>query len=774
MRPRARTSFSKPSAAGAALVASADPPPASARRQPPLGPPRPLPGLGLLLLAVALGSAGCSRATSGPAVPESPVAAVEPETVSDDRFAETLHTFLLDPQRGHTDKGLLAGLVQNQLARAQQRFAAGHVRAGENALTGAFLLLQVGQSAPGMLAGSALPLQRGADEAARVGNAGRARALYRRLEEILPEGRQRDDVIGHLAALDEWLEPSAMMSPLQAAGRRQRAALQEAIMDSSPAVFDAAQKSVLAWIRAAFSSDVGERVPTSPADRDEALEAFRAVRSGSVILTGLHLRHGDPAGALVAFEDADLLRIVPPVLRDRLEQAAQGERNAWVDLFRIYDSAQRGGPQETSIDPELATAAAWGAALGLYRSSPGETEAVMPLSMLLVDLGMPEVASTVLAKNLDAQVTSDALGWALALVLRAVVQEEQVGNLPAARRTFEYARPLLALAEEPRYAQVQPRPGRIEYVMGALEARSGDLERALPRIQAAVRSFPTVPAWISLANIERQRRHPDEAIQALQMAIKLAQAGADPIAEAEAEELIYQVERDRGDASAAAQALRRALDRALGARQRQTPTENLARVERLLARILEHYGEALAARQAGERALEASRANARQIAASLTDMSRRALTWGDLRAARKATTEALAAQLPADDLVYIALWQRLLERQLGARTDGSSEEAFASLGEASGWTEVLRKWGRGQLNDEGLVNAAHNVVEEAEALFYVVMAQRNPENPEGGAEQLRQVATSPAVDLVEVTIARDLLAPAPPTRLALPSDVQLP
>jgi len=730
--------------------------------------------MGALLLTLALGSTACSRATSAPAVPEGTVAAVEPTAVSDDRFAETLHTFLLDPQRGHTDKSLLAGLVQNQLARAQQRFAAGHTRAGEEALTGAFLLLQVGQSAPGMFANSALPLQRGADEAARVGNAGRARALYRRLEEILPEGRQRDDVIGHLAALDEWLQPTATMSPLQAAGRRQRAAVQEALVDSSPAVFDAAQKSILTWIRAAFASDVGERAPTTPADRDEALEAFRAVRSGSVILTGLHLRHGDPAGALAAFEDSDLLRVMPPVLRDRLERAAQGERNAWVDLFRIYDSAQRGGPQETSIDPDLATGAAWGAALGLYRSSPGETEAVMPLSMLLVDLGMSEVASTVLAKNLDAQVTSEALGWALALVLRAVVQEEQVGNLPAARRTFEYARPLLALAEEPRFAQVQPRPGRIEYVMGALEARSGDLDRALPRIQAAVRSFPTVPAWISLANIERQRRHPEEAIQALQMAIKLAQAGADPIAEAEAEELIYQVERDRGDAVAAAQALRRALDRALGARQRQTPTENLARVERLLARILEHYGEILAARQAGERALEASRANARQIAASLTDMSRRALTWGDLRAARKATAEALAAQLPADDLVYIALWQRLLERRLGARTDGSSEEAFASLGDASGWTETLRRWGRGQLDDEGLMKAADNVVEEAEALFYVAMAQRTPQTPEGGAEQLRRVATSPAVDLVEVTIARDLLAPAPPTRLALPSDVQLP
>src|SRR5690606_25355025 len=165
-----------------------------------------------------------------------------------------------------------------------------------------------------------------------------------------------------------------------------------------------------------------------------------------------------------------------------------------------------------------------------------------------------------------------------------------------------------------------------------------------------------------------------------------------------------------------------------------------ARLERLLARILEHYGEPLAARQAGERALEASRSNARQIAASLTDMSRRALTWGDLRAAQRATSEALGAQLPADDLVYIALWQRLLEQQLGARSDGAPEEALASLTDATGWVETLRKWGRGQLDNDALMGAAKTPVEKAEALFYVGMTQRNAQSPEGGSDYLRQVA----------------------------------
>lgn len=740
----------------------------------------PLRGRGLrpastMLLALVLAStSACSRSGPGPVTPEHRPVPVQPVEVEDERFAQIVHDFLLDPARGREEPDLLAGLVQKQLTRADARFASNHVRAGDSALMGAFLLLQAGQMAPGMLGGSAAALQRGADEAARVGNAGRARALYRQLETLLPEGPQRDDVLDHLRALERWFEPSPTRSALQQAARRQQASIQEALIDSSPEALQTATQDVIAWVRAAFGSDVGERLPSTPADRDEALEAFRAVRSGGVLLAALHLRHGDPLGALQALEDADLHRIMPPALRDRLERAGHGERNAWVDLFRLYDSAQRGGSQETSIDPDLATGAAWGAALGLYRSSPGEMEAMMPLSMLLVDLGMADVASTLLATNVDSQMASEPLGWALALVLRSMVQEEQVGSLETARLAFENARPLLELAESPRFTQVQPRPGRIEYVMGALEARSGYLERALPRIQAAVRSFPTVPALFSLANIERQRGNPDEAVLALQAAVQLAQANGDVIAEAEAEELLYQVERDRGSSQAAAGALERALARTLSARQQQLPTENVARVERLLARILEHYGEPLAARRAGERALEASRSNARQIAATLTDMSRRALTWGDLRAAQRATSEAIAAQLPSEDLVYIALWQRLLERQLGARSDGAPEEALASATDATGWIETLRRWGRGQLDDQALLRAARSPVERAEALFYAGMTLRSAASPDSGQEELRQVAQSPAVDLVEVIIARDLLAPEPPTRLALPGDVTLP
>src|SRR5690606_17586240 len=97
---------------------------------------------------------------------------------------------------------------------------------------------------------------------------------------------------------------------------------------------------------------------------------------------------------------------------------------------------------------------------------------------------------------------------------------------------------------------------------------------------------------------------------------------------------------------------------------------------------------------------------------------------------------------PSEDVVYIALWQRLLERRLGARSDGAPEEALASATDAVGWVETLRRWGRGQLDDQALLRAAQSPVERAEALFYAGMSLRSAASPDGGQKELREVAQS--------------------------------
>lgn len=696
-----------------------------------------------------------------------------PTKIDDAEFATTVNQLLLSRDRGPGDLEKLAGAVRLQLTRAEARYAARKLEAGNDALTGAFLLLRTGELPPNVLGGLDAPLMRGADEAARVGNAGRARALYRKLEYVLPQGAKLSDVQDHLAALEAWERPTVSESRLEAAGRRERASVQEALIDVSADTLGKARDDVTAWVHAALDSDVAERPITTPDERDEALEAYSAVRGGGAVLIGLYLRHGDPLGALRALDEADLSRVVPPALRDRLQRAGEDDdARAWLDLFRLYNGSSEGDASpETALDHELTRGAAFGAALGLYRSAPGDAQAALPLSMLLVELGMPDVASTVLAQNVDRTAGVEPVSFALALVMRAIVQEEAVGDIQSSRRTFENAQPLLRLAEDPRLGQVTPRPGRIQYVMGALEAKNGALDRALPLFKASVETNPTVPALQSLAAIERQRGRADDAVRSLAAALTLARSSGDVLAEAECEELTFQIERDRGQAAAANAALGRALERVLTARKLDTVPENVARSERLLARVLESYGEALMARKASERALQASQSNVRQIAATLTDVARRALVMADLRSARMATQEAMKAGLPAEDLVYIALWQKLLEKQLGAR-DGLTEEAFSSLSEHGGWVGTLRDWGRGRTSDEQLLAAAKDEVQRTEARFYAAMSARASGQPGAGVEGLRSVAQSRTIDLVEVGIAHDLLAPGP--KPTLPEGAKLP
>ncbi len=717
-----------------------------------------------LSLALAL-SWGCSHQGPSSKTPASVGQEIVPVEVSDTELATQVNRLLLSRERNDEDLRYLAGAVRRQLTRAEGRFAAKEPRAGSDALTGAFLLVHTGELTPNALRGLEAPLKHGADEAARVGNAGRARALYRILEPLLSAGGKQTDVRDHLRALEVWSRPTATESRLETAGRLQRASVQEALVDPHPSTLATARDHVTAWVHAALASDVAERPITTPDERDEALEAYRAVRSGGAVLAGLYLRHGNPLGALRALEDAQMSRIVPPALRDRLQRAGEDDdAQAWLDLFRLYDGSTASETPETALDPELARGAAFGAAVGLYRSSPGDAEAAMPLSMLLVELGMADAASTLLAQNLDRKASPEALSWALTLVLRAMVSEEDAGSVDGARRTFDGALPLLALAEEPAFAQVSPRPGRIKYLMGAFETKAGRLDRALPLIRESVKSTPTVSALQSLSAIERQEGHYEEALNSLRAGLGLAQSSGDVVAEAECEELAFQIYRELGQAEPALAALGRALERARAAQELNGAPENVARIERLLARIYEHYGEGLAARKASLRALEASRSNVHQIAATLTDIARRGLVLGDLRSARLATEEALRAELPPEDLVYIALWQRLVERQLDAR-DGLAEEAFASVTEQGTWVASLRDWGRGRIGDQALYDAAKDEAQRTEAAFYAAMAARVTGQPGAGIEGLKRVAKSPVIDLVEVSIARDLTAPNVAPRL---------
>jgi hypothetical protein len=132
------------------------------------------------------------------------------------------------------------------------------------------------------------------------------------------------------------------------------------------------------------------------------------------------------------------------------------------------------------------------------------------------------------------------------------------------------------------------------------------------------------------------------------------------------------------------------------------------------------------------------------------------------------------ANLADEDVVYVALWLKLVEDRLKVPSDGTKEEAFAAVDDDSGWPAKLRAFGNGRLGGDGLLKAARDRVEKTEALFYGAMALRSAQEDQRALQQLEQVAQSEAIQLVEVTIARDLLSQQAPLDLQVPKDVDVP
>lgn len=724
----------------------------------------------LLALPACAGTGANQPATSA----EGLNGPVNPVPVSDAEFAGYVERLLTDGQPSKERNDLLAGVVQHQFERAKARFKSGHTEAGVQALNGGFYLMRAGELSLPTLECCTDALIYGAKEAARVGNEGRALALYGMLEQLLPEGAQRADVSEHLEALKDFRQATKSRGTMQAAGSEQRAAVQRALVDARVESLEAARDRTLEWMQAALNTSDGPI--RSSFERDEAVEAYRAVRTGGAVIASLYLRHGDPRGALAALEQGDLARVVPPGLRDRLEAAADDDNpEAWADLFRLVDAAVANERPETAIDPDLARAAAWGSAVGLYRSEPQSFRGVMPISMMLLELEMPEVAPQLLARNTNENSSVEELSWALSLVLRAIVTEDANGDIEASRRIFALSQPMLTLArKKPFLGHTRPTAARLEYVMGALETRVGDLGRARPHLVAAVSEEPTHESLSTLAAIDRQRGAKKEALQTLRAIVELAKKNGELVSEAEALLQIFQLQRDLGNEQGAHEALASALNRTLDARELARNDQEQARAERLLARVLEHYDDRAAVRRATQRAYEASASDLDQLTATVIDASRRALTRRDLNAARDAVRQAVDAQLADEDVIYVALWLRLLEKQLKVPSDGTAEEAFATISDASGWPAKLRAWGRGRLDDEALIKAARGTAQLTEAKFYAAMAKHATGKPEA-LPQLKEVAQSAAVDLVEVTIAKDLLASQQgEAQLKLPENVAIP
>ena len=722
-----------------------------------------------LLLTAAL-CCGCAGSAAGKLHPSAAGASapVRPVAVNDEEFAERTYQLLLDGEPGPDRQNLLVGVVRRQIARAGARFDAGYDPVGLRALFGAFLLMRSGEYRPEILEGAAKPLLSGATEVSRLGYDGYALSWYTMLESQLPEGREKADVQAHMKAIEDFARSTHGDGPLEVASSDARRSLQQAMLESDPDAVARAADNITRLIRGAIEASNNEQ--RSLLDRNAAFEGYR---DGPSALVALFLRHGDPRGALTAISRAELEHQFPPELGETLERAADdGDPEAWTRLYRWFDSAAATEGAIALVDSMSMSAAAFGSALELYRLRPGSLQGALPLVSQLVRYGMAEVASPMLIAAVNAESPPEHLSVCLTVVLNSIVAEDAAGQLDAARRMFNGAEPLFALSEKRSVlGRVAPSAARVRYVMAAVEARHGEGQRALPLLERSIAAEPSPESLSLLASLERQRNRPDAALAALDRVIAQAQAAKDGLTATDA--LIHKFEllRDTGRGALAQKTLDDALLQAVDVQRQSKPGPSQARIERLLARVLEQYGNHAGIRRATERAYEAANGDARQFSATVLDAARRALTLGDLAAARSTAQRAIEAKLAPDEIVYVALWLQLLERWLKVTSDGTTEEAYATIDDASGWPAKLRSWARGKLSDADLTKAARDAAERTEARFYTTLFGMSPTTP-AAKVALKDVAQSGAVDLIEVTIARDLLAP--PAPYVLPPKIAVP
>lgn len=707
-----------------------------------------------------------AKRTQPPVTPRVVAEAQQPE-LSDEAFAPSVVRLLRGGDLGWRAKHL-APIVRKQLERSLELFRAGHKQAALLATQGAFFLARSGELPPQLLAGHEETLLRAAAVVARRGDEGQARAFYRLASAAAPDGPRRAEIAAHLEAIGWWQATTRAEGSVRAFGSEQAARVQQALIERTKQTVDAASESVHAWIDRSLQVN-WDGPPQSMEELAERQEARLAQRQGVQALVATHLRDGDAAAAAAAL-DVETFSFLRGI-RDKLNAAANGEAEAWAELFGNYKSQQE--TRSGSDYADVARGAAWGAAVELMRAEPRSMRAVLPLGTLLLEHGMGDIAPAIFSQAVGTNPDSRQLNWALMLILRGLAESERLHQLPLARRIFANSRPLLELAASPNYADVvQPNAADFYYLMGAIEARAGDLERARPHLQKAQEFESTPDALRLLSAIELQRGEPELALKPLQTRLELAKSASSLNEVAATQLLVFDVLRDSGDRVKAEQALEQALRAALSSRQSAQTTSSQAAAERHLANALEHYGERRAARRAQERAREGSLNNLRQLSAVHLETVRRALTGSDLQAGRFAVRHAMADDIGQGDLTYAALWLKLLELRVKATSDGTVEEALAAVDPEDRWVRKLRDWGRGTLSDEGLIKQARSVVQETEARFYVSVSGHFA-NPTARTQvRLRSVATGSTIELVEVRIARDVLRG--PYGARLPANITLP
>ncbi len=682
--------------------------------------------------------------------------------VTDDAFAGAMRDLLSSSRSAERDTRL-QGVLARQMDRAHTLFRRKSSERGLAAVKGALYLLRPGDLKTTTLgAHGSDALGSAVKELAQRGDEGRSRALYEVLIRIVSPA-QRPDVQSHLDALAAWTHDAqaadgssvardaGVYASMDTPAELQRVALTRALLEPSKEALDAATIATRNWLAAAAH-------PLQTWSRYDRVEAVRARQSAAATVIALHLRDGDARGAVDAIDHDDRLHQTAPrrlfAAVSALADKDEGEH--WREVLDALLPSEDDGEDEPVIDRDLLAAALVTTATEAYRSDPTSLKPALTIAELLQSFGMGEASPAVLVEACRAHPTAISLDQSLFITERALEAATEADDPEAARRTFRAAEPILVIAEHAKIP-LKTSPARVRGTMGEIELREGKLDVARDLLRNATSAETSPTFLLDLARIERH----DGDLPGAAAHLKTAFEGAtEPAARGEITLVSSEVMVAQGDAEGARKQLGDVLKALISARSAREPAMR-ARIERAIARIYDRFGLSKQADDALQRAIEATPRDKQQLAATLALAGSRAVIRGDLRAARDTLSRAVTANLEDDDLVYFALWERAIETQQHAQTDGVADRVLASVGDDGSWTAKLAAFGVGKATGDDLVTAAQSPSKRVEAMFYVALDRRS-KGDAGANEVLKQVAMGAGVDLIEADLARQLLAPTAP------------
>lgn len=738
-------------------------------------------GLRYLPFALLLACGGYGP-TSGGRGSSWQLSAVSGREVGDEQFPIAVHDLLLASPKSKEYGERATRVLTHQWERSRAQFRDGFPENGVAMVLGGLLLAAPDPETKDILAaaGSAEALEQAALYYASKGDDGGARSVY----EVLcrnTDTRRAKEAADHLEAVMAWTrDTSAAVGPVAQASILQKTSIRWAVVDASPKAKAAAVEASNEWLRRALHLREEFRAKRLAVAREEAQGAYRAFQLAPGYLVAVYLRHRDIAGALKELKSGPAAQIETGQLVSVLSELAVSPSSAlYLEALRELkplltlegDDGTTDGADARFVFQSLSLVLASEA----YRLEPTNFEAAFVLASALHEFGLTEAGPLVLADAVDPQSDPRILSGALALLVQGVMQQTSIGNVEGALRTFSMAKPVLEKVEKSKnVGKVQPSPAKVRALVGEIELREGRVKEAKSLFTQALSREPSVPVLLSLARIERHQRAYDNALLHVGQALASPEAANDKTVRAEILLLKGEIANDKLDSELTKATLLEALG-VLKEAQHSAHKSNRPKVERILARVYDRFGADASASRALERALQASPGDKQQLAATIGQMVGRALVRGDLNNAKDALSRAMSADVPTEDLVYFALWVRLIEKSNHVSDDGLASRVFSSLHDDGRWLARLAAFGAGRIHAKDLQASAKTPTQVAEALFYSAMERRAAGDMKEAESRFREVLATGGVELMETAFARDLLQGSLVIRgLTLPKTLDLP